>query len=52
MNSIDERIANQIWPQYARPTTPIPYADKVQKAVAYLGDRHLLARPQKRGAYG
>lgn len=52
MNSIDERIANQIWPQYARLGTQIPYAEKVEKAKAYLGDRHILATPQKRGVYG
>lgn len=45
MNSIDEKIANEIWPQYARLGTTIPYADRVEKAKQHLGERYLCATP-------
>jgi hypothetical protein len=48
MRSIDEKIANEIWPQYARLGTDIPYADKVEQAKQYLGNDYLLAHPINR----
>jgi hypothetical protein len=49
MNSIDEKISDMIWPQYARPLSH-PKPEALERAKAYLGDKYLLARPinQKR----
>ena len=48
MNTIDEKIANEIWPQYARLGTAIPHQAKVEQAKQYLGDKYLLAQPINR----
>lgn len=47
MNNIDEKISQQIWPQYARPLSH-PKPEALAKAKAYLGDRYLLAHPINR----
>lgn len=47
MNSLDEKISDQIWPQHARPLFhPKPAA--LESAKAYLGPKYLLAHPINR----
>lgn len=51
MNDLDEKISNQIWPQYARPRPAHeshPKPEALERAKAYLGDKYLLANPVNR----
>ena len=51
MNSLDEKISDMIWPQYARPrpaTDGHPKPQELQRSKQWLGDKYLLAYPVNR----